>query len=150
MAPQGHARLRLRVDRLRFVAGALHRRQQLGAQVGRGVRCVQHLRARRRQVDAGLQHTRHGRQCTLDAADAGRTGHAADGQRQARMRHRVAGVLDGGEQGLDIDAGPVARFDRHGRALGGQVDAGRSHARHGRQRALDAPDARGAAHALDR
>ena len=33
--PHRHAGLGLRVDRLGFVAGALHRRQQLGAKVGR-------------------------------------------------------------------------------------------------------------------
>ena len=64
---------------------------------------------------------------------------------RAAPRSRRARTAARQSVGADAD---VASFD--GGGFGGQVDARRAHARHARQRLLDAADARGAGHAFDR
>jgi hypothetical protein len=107
---------------------------------------VAHPRALCRQVDVGVEHTRDLSERLLDPAHARRTGHVLDRELGGFFPHGVAGTLDGADRRLRIDQaneGEVGTF-------GGEIDRGCLDVRDGFQRALDAADARGTGHALDR
>lgn len=107
---------------------------------------VAHPRALGRQVDVGFEHARGLCERLFDPAHARRAGHVLDRELGGLFAHRVAGTLDGANRSPRIGQakeGEVGTF-------GGEIDRGCLDVRDGFQRALDAADARGTGHALDR
>ncbi|MNF97354.1 hypothetical protein D3C84_801810 [compost metagenome] len=98
-----------------------------------------------RQVDADALHPRHFVQRALDAADAGRAGHAVDAQFKGLLRHAVTGLCHGIHQGRQAIG---RRLDP--RLFGGEVDADGAGTDDFAQGALDTASATGAGHAGNR
>ena len=98
------------------------------------------------EIDAGVDHARQLLQRALDAADAGRASHAADGEGRVRQFRFVTGALDRIDQGLRIDLGRIGHDPRLFRR---EIDIGRNDTGHLLQRPFDPADAARAAHALD-
>ena len=94
------------------------------------------------EVDADIDHTRHGRQGAFDPPDAGRTGHVFNG---IAPRLYGGGVACGRKCGDGV-LGVETRCHLQRRRFRGEVHAGVLHTLHASKRGLDPPHARGAIH----
>ena len=94
------------------------------------------------EVDADIDHTRHGRQGAFDPPDAGCTGHVFNG---IAPRLQGGGVACGRKCGDGV-LGVETRCHLQRRGFRGEVHAGVLHTLHAPKRGLDPPHARGAIH----